>query len=709
MAQKKINQILEYFLWIINPFMIILAVFFQQINPGLFFQWMGKFHPLLLHFPVVFGILIVVYFLFFQKQRFSVETEKLALLINAFLSSLTAILGLFLAMQNSYEGDLLSFHKWGGVAVALLSWLFIYAVNFRFIKILAVIFAFVLLGAAHKGAQLTHGINALDFPEKPSPETENLSLTDSTTTFYEFGIAPILEQKCVSCHGPEKTKGDLQLNSPENILKGGKNGNILNAEINKEAMLLTRIHLPLDDDDHMPPDGKIQLSSEEKRILQKWINAGAGFNTKVIEMANDDSLLILAGSLKKLPGERNSISTNLPDLAEFNSNYCSANYLYAGSDEAEVNFFQGSFYDRENLKNLAKIKANIVHLNLQGMPLGKEDLDIIVQFENLRKLNLNYTGLDIISLEALKQLPKLEALSICGVECNESSLDKFLEKSPFSSLKVWAENLNEKQLENLLKKYPETEITVGDNLENVKMKINDPVIEQDSSIIQNHLNVTLKHLLNGVTIRYSTNGDEPDSLNSKVYNKPIRLTENTVLKAKVFKEGWLSSNIVQRTFYKSEIHPDTIFLLTAPDKKYSANGAKTLVDFELGEENRTNGKWLGYRATNMEIVIGFDNAKQLKSVSFNALVDIGAYIFPVQKITVLGSNDGKTFEKIVEQLFPEATKTEPGGTNSFSCNFPESSAFNYYKFEVANLKKLPAWHPGKGEPAWIFVDELFLN
>ena len=63
------------------------------------------------------------------------------------------------------------------------------------------------------------------------------------------------------------------------------------AELDKEALLLARIHLPLDDDDHMPPDGKLQLSSEEKMILQLWINTGAGFNTKVIEITNGEMLL----------------------------------------------------------------------------------------------------------------------------------------------------------------------------------------------------------------------------------------------------------------------------------------------------------------------------------------------------------------------------------------------------------------------------------
>jgi hexosaminidase len=76
---------------------------------------------------------------------------------------------------------------------------------------------------------------------------------------------------------------------------------------------------------------------------------------------------------------------------------------------------------------------------------------------------------------------------------------------------------------------------------------------------------------------------------------------------------------------------------------------------------------------------------------------------------VEGSNDGKQFENIAETKFPEANKSDPRGAKSFSCEFPQGTSWKYYKFTVANWNKLPPWHRGKGEPAWIFVDELFLN
>ncbi|NQU51598.1 MAG: hypothetical protein HQ522_03570, partial [Bacteroidetes bacterium] len=488
MSEKKIYQILDLCLWILNPLMIVLAIYDQKIQPEAFLQWMGKLHPLALHFPIVFGILIVIYFLFFHHRRFSTDTEKLLLATNALFASVVALFGILFSIQNAYENEIINLHKWGGIAVALLSWIFLFILdlNVNFKKILSVIFLVVLIGSTHKGAQLTHGVNVLGFPQKQTDESEKTSTFDSTTTLFEAGVAPILNRKCISCHGLDKVKGDLQLNTPENILKGGESGDIIEGAANGKSILFKAIQLPQEHKFHMPPDGKLQLTIDEKNILSKWIKAGGNFETKLNELEKEDSLFVLINEYQKAANLLASLNFDLPDLNEFNSNYCSTNYLFNGSDEVEVIFFQGSNYSRESLKKLGKIKSKIINLNMQGMPLTKDDLDIIMQFTNLQKVNLNNTKLDITSLYKLKTLLKLRAVSICGIEFNEDELDEFLDQATFSALNVWTQNADDKQLEKLILKYPSIKINVGDNLKDEIMKISNPSIVQDSSIFSNH-------------------------------------------------------------------------------------------------------------------------------------------------------------------------------------------------------------------------------
>ena len=711
MHSKKVFQIQEAALWLLNPLLIVLSFYNEKIEPGLFLQWLGKMHPLLLHFPIVLGILIVVYFLGFEKKRLPTSIEKLALSTNALLTTIVALFGILLAKQDSYDNDLILWHKWGGVAIALISWLLIYIVDLptKIKKIIGLLFFISIAFFTHKGAQLTHGVNAVSFPQADTVAIVP-AILDSNATVYEKAVGPILAQKCVSCHGNEKVKGGLKLNSVENLLKGGKGGNILASVNGKEALLFERIHMPLAADKHMPPDGKLQLTPAEINILSLWIKAGGDIKTKMAQMAKTDSLYLLANGYIPVVEKVKAGKNNLPELTEYNSNYCNVNYLFNGSDEIEVTFFQGNFYTTAALQNLEKIKDQIVYLNMQGMPLTKEDIKIIAQFTKLKKLNLNYTKINIEALSEIKKMEQLETLSICGLTVNEASFEKFVKDAKFSNINVWSNNISSKQLQVLNTKYPKLKIIIGDNLENEYIKLSSPTIDQDSSIIPKHLDIKIKHLLPGIVIRYTTDGSEPDSLKSPQYKNAFRIASNTTIKTKAFKKGWISSDMVQRTFYKSEIKPDTIYLLTKPDPKYAASAAKTLTDYELGGQNFSNGKWLGYKDVTMEFVAGFKQPKLINEAYFNALLDYGSYIMPVVSITVQGSNDGKTFQKITTSSFPTPTKPSAVKENkTFSCKFPANTSFRFYKFTVLNIKKLPDWHPGKGTPGWIFIDELFLN
>ena len=708
---KKLSQWGEWCVWFLNPLLLLLAIYSEASKTNDVFLWFGKLHPLVLHFPIVLGIAIVIYFLFFQNKPLEEDTEKLFLVGNAMMASMVALLGLFLSKQDAYDNDTLNLHKWGGLSIALISWLLIYikklATNYK--KIIALGYLLVLLFFTHQGALLTHGENALSIP-MPAAVIEEVKTVDSSLTVYEKAINPILAQKCVSCHGPDKVKGNLQLQSPELILKGGKNGNILNGIQNEEALLLQRIHLPNADEKHMPPADKLQLTLEELTLLTKWVKAGGNFTKKISELAKTDSLAILAMAYKAPAKGSGDKKNNAPDLKEFNSNYLTVNYLFSGSEDIEVNFFQGTFYKIEQLKNLEKIKDKIVSLNMQGMPITKEDLAIILQFTKLKKLNLNYTTLTLNDLQPLKSIKSLTNLSICGMEVNQNTLTKFLEKAPFTEINIWTNHSSEKEFQQLSASNKKVKIIIGDNLDAEIIKLTSPIIDQDSSIIAGSLDIVIKHFLKGTVVRYTTDGTEPDSLSSPIYTKKLRFTKNTILKTRAFKPGWISSDMVQKTFYKSDIHPDTIYFVTNPDKKYPGSGAKTLIDYELGEKNFSNGKWLAYKDTTMKFVIGFKQARPLQTAHFNAFIDNGSYIFPILSIMIEGSNDGKEFKKLNEAKFPSLKETDVVRENkSFSCAIPAGAAYKYYRFTLLNLKKLPTWHPGKGTPGWIFVDELFLN
>ena len=88
---------------------------------------------------------------------------------------------------------------------------------------------------------------------------------------FQERVKPLLDLKCVSCHGPEKVKGSLRLDSREGVLKGGESGPSIVPGKPAESLLLQSV-LHSKKDLEMPP--KEKLSAKEISILERWIADG---------------------------------------------------------------------------------------------------------------------------------------------------------------------------------------------------------------------------------------------------------------------------------------------------------------------------------------------------------------------------------------------------------------------------------------------------
>ncbi len=117
----------------------------------------------------------------------------------------------------------------------------------------------------------------------PAPPAMTAEPTEATKLVFQHVILPIFEAKCNKCHNEDKSKGDLRLDTYEMAMKGGENGNNLVAGKPDESLTIQRILLPMDDDEHMPPEGKEQVTPAELAVLRYWIQAGASATQKVSE------------------------------------------------------------------------------------------------------------------------------------------------------------------------------------------------------------------------------------------------------------------------------------------------------------------------------------------------------------------------------------------------------------------------------------------
>jgi hypothetical protein len=96
---------------------------------------------------------------------------------------------------------------------------------------------------------------------------------------FEKHVRPVLVEKCVSCHGAEKQKGGLRLDTREAVLKGGERGPGVVPGKPKESILLRAVR-HVDEDLKMPPSGK--LLEREVAGLEKWVELGAPWPDRVM-------------------------------------------------------------------------------------------------------------------------------------------------------------------------------------------------------------------------------------------------------------------------------------------------------------------------------------------------------------------------------------------------------------------------------------------
>src|SRR2546421_2245022 len=117
-------------------------------------------------------------------------------------------------------------------------------------------------------------------------------------------IQPILRQNCVKCHGPEKQKGKLRLDSKEAAMKGGKDGVVLVAGDADKSELYRRITLPKGHDDIMPNEGD-PLSKEQTDLIRDWINQGAEWPETALAKGSEPTnpLARLPADFKPAPTE----------------------------------------------------------------------------------------------------------------------------------------------------------------------------------------------------------------------------------------------------------------------------------------------------------------------------------------------------------------------------------------------------------------------
>lgn len=681
---------------------LILLIGGESLAVPAWLQVAGRLHPLILHFPIVLLIMAVV-LLWLGEDQWE-KMGRIILLIGANFAGITVVAGLILATED-YEGEALSWHKWLGVlslGFSVLIYFFIKKLQ-NSLRLIGSLLAIMLLLTGHFGANLTHGEDFLLAPLL-TKEVKTVALEDAEV--FRDLVQPIFETKCISCHKEGKIKGELRMDHLEGIQKGGKSGPFILAGNPDQSLLIQRIHLPLENEEHMPPKNKLQLTDDELDILRFWVASGASFEQKVLELSQEEPLFQLASNRFSTEKAYTFEAADSDQIEKLNNFFRKVKPVFPGSPALEVAYFGSSTFDPNALSDLKKVKDQVVKINLNRMPLEEVDLSFLSDFQNLEEIQLNFTGITSAHLKGLSKIKSLRSLAVSGNPLGESGMEELKNLTQVKRLYLWQSGLSADAKNGLKKSLPNTQIDFGFDDQGIIYPLNPPKIDFEEVMFKEKAEVKLSHPIRTVEIRYTLDGSEPDSIRSPVYSQPIALTKTAQIRAKAFAQGWIGSEESKTLLFKEGLKPLSYKLANEPHNRYKAKGATSLFDGVKGKANHTSGDWLGFTDSPMEIEIFLENNQKPKSVELSLLLHEGAYIFPPESVEIWTGSAGKWSMVEIPAPIPP-TKIEEVRFGLLAYTLPEGS-IDQLRVRLKPIASLPKWHPGAGAKGWVFVDEIVL-
>lgn len=458
MAHTSKYRWVDYVVFGLSVFLVFCLLFDSYIEPPRLVAWFGRWHPVVLHFPIV--LLLIAVFLGLTGRKI----PKVLLTVAVFFALLTAISGFFLGKETGTKGDLLFWHQWLGGILALLAAIWYWLDGMRlhnkiYTRILQVAIIGLVLFTGHYGGMVTHGEDFLALPLEKRKEK-----IPENPLIYQDVVGRILDDKCVSCHNPNKKKGELLMTSLEELLRGGEIGNTVIPGNPEESEIIRRVYLPDEDEEHMPPDGKRPLDENEIQILERWIALGASDTLRLEHLENSEPL---AGFIKTLmqpdPAEK---WAKLPEVADSTLQNLSSDYLTIKRVASNVNalsidVFMPPEYDSKAITDLKRVAANIVELDLSGLPIGKDEIAMVAASKNLEWLEIDKTPIGDRELDTLKTLSKLRTLKVFETAISDKSIAVFKELPSLKNLYIWQTSVSTDGVDQLKAEKPTLSINKG--------------------------------------------------------------------------------------------------------------------------------------------------------------------------------------------------------------------------------------------------------
>ncbi|MCP9756738.1 hypothetical protein EGI26_16350 [Lacihabitans sp. CCS-44] len=431
-------------------------------------DFLGKFHPLLVHLPIGFFVLaFALKVLSFWKNEEAINAILPVMLILSFCASLfSSITGFLLSQSGEYDIEMVNNHQWAGIGFTVfVGGFYILRNNSKLNLPFWGISIILLVVVGHLGGSLTHGEDFLSLSTKP---VENKPIADvQKAAVYEEIIKPIFEEKCYSCHSAKKQKGNLRLDSPDSILKGGKNGKTIVPHEIEKSILSQRLFLKDSDEEHMPPKGKTQLSNEELKIINWWIKEGASFDKKANQLNQTTEIKqalltfqagnVVAKGISNVP-EKDVEKGSEESIVLLKTSGILAITVAANSNYLLVNL-RGIDPSAKDIEALKSLKKQVVWFNAANLKNAEGLANLFKELNEIRVLHLNKTNFSDKAMAEISYLSHLQTLNLSHTLVTEKGLEKLKDLKELQKVFLYKSKVKFSLLD--FSKFPNIKIDTG--------------------------------------------------------------------------------------------------------------------------------------------------------------------------------------------------------------------------------------------------------
>lgn len=433
----------------------------------------GRLHPLVLHLPI--GLLIALAAVEFVALVRGSSTVAEARRVLAWLAAGSAVVaalsGLMLAQEDGYGGDTLEWHRWLGIGLGAACLLAaVVGGRLRLGRARTALYRLVLLAAlvlmvpaGHNGATMTHGEGFLTAPlreaRRAGPNRWTPDPEPGAASVFATTIQPIFASRCVNCHSETKRKGGLALHTAEALFEGGETGPAVVAGDAPGSELVYRLRLPLDHDDHMPPEGKPQLTEEAIAVIEAWIAAGAPFTpgepAASVPPAGD------AADARAPP------PAPAPDAAAIVALRDALVHVQPDASEPGglwVDFAApGPAVTDENVQMLlGPLLGHITDLSLARCEITDESMRLAATMPRLRRLDVRGTPITDAGLQHFRGHAALRELVVVRTRVSDAGVDHLLAMPALERVYLWGAAVGAEAMGRLRVLRPTVTVDAGD-------------------------------------------------------------------------------------------------------------------------------------------------------------------------------------------------------------------------------------------------------